>query len=197
MQDPSEAHWTYLKALMRYVRSSIDLQLYYGPRTKSKLTVYTDADWAGQKSDRKSTSGGVAMLYSGPVYWISKVQRSVATSSTESEYIAQSTNAKAAQWLAQILRDMECPELIGKTVRMLADNQGAIALAKNPYLHDRSRHIDIQYHHVRNLVETKKLKIKYIPIADMTADGFTKPLNYTKFNMFKDHLGIVTKLESV
>jgi hypothetical protein len=197
MQDPSESHWTYLKALMRYVRSSIDLRLYYGPRTKSKLTVYTDADWAGQKSDRKSTSGGVAMLYSGPVYWISKVQRSVATSSTESEYIAQSTNAKAAQWLAQILQDMECPELIGKIVRMLADNQGAIALAKNPHLHERSRHIDIKYHHVRSLVESSKLKIKYIPTAEMTADGFTKPLDRTKFDMFKDRLGMVTKPEGV
>jgi Reverse transcriptase (RNA-dependent DNA polymerase) len=207
MQDPSESHWTYLKALLRYVRSSVGLQLRFGPRTnstessydrtKSKLTVYTDADWAGQKSDRKSTSGGVAMLYSGPIYWISKVQRSVATSSTESEYIAQSTNAKASQWLAQILQDMKCPELIGKIVRMLADNQGAIALAKNPHLHDRSRHIDIKYHHVRNLVESRKLKIKYIPTAEMTADGFTKPLDRTKFDMFKDHLGMDTRPEDV
>jgi hypothetical protein len=193
MQDPSERHWTYLKALMRYVRSSLMLRLRFGPGKDMDLAVYTDADWAGQKSDRKSTSGGVAMLYGGPVCWLSKVQRSVATSSTESEYIAQLTNAKTTQWLAQILRDIGCLESIGedsKTVQMLADNQGAIALAKNPHLHERSRHIDICYHYVRDLVQQGRVKIKYIPTAEMVADGFTKPLERTAFDKFKDQLGM-------
>jgi hypothetical protein len=195
MQDPSERHWTYLKALMRYVRSSLSLRLRFGRGRNLDLVVYTDADWAGQKSDRKSTSGGVAMLYGGPVCWLSKVQRSVATSSTESEYIAQSTNAKTTQWLAQILRDIECLELIGedvKTVQMLADNQGAIALAKNPHLHERSRHIDICHHYVRDLVQRGRVKIKYIPTAEMVADGFTKPLERTAFDKFKDQLGMLS-----
>jgi hypothetical protein len=195
MQDPSERHWTYLKALMRYVRSSLMLRLRFGPGKDMDLAVYTDADWAGQKSDRKSTSGGVAMLYGGPVCWLSKVQRSVATSSTESEYIAQSTNAKTTQWLAQILRDIGCLESIGedsKTVQMLADNQGAIALAKNPHLHERSRHIDICYHYVRDLVQQGRVKIKYIPTAEMVADGFTKPLERTAFDKFKDQLGMLS-----
>ena len=135
------------------------------------------------------------MLYGGPVCWLSKVQRSVATSSTESEYIAQSTNAKTTQWLAQILRDIGCVELTGddgKTVQMLADNQGAIALAKNPRLHERSRHIDICHHYVRDLVQQGKVTIKYIPTAEMAADGFTKPLERTAFNKFKDQLGMVS-----
>jgi hypothetical protein len=195
MQDPSERHWTYLKALMRYVRSSLCLRLRFGRGRNPDLAVYTDADWAGQKSDRKSTSGGVAMLYGGPVCWLSKVQRSVATSSTESEYIAQSTNAKTTQWLAQILRDIGCLELIGedgKTVQMLADNQGAIALAKNPHLHERSRHIDICHHYIRDLVQRGRVKIKYIPTAEMVADGFTKPLERTAFEKFKDQLGMLS-----
>jgi Reverse transcriptase (RNA-dependent DNA polymerase)/gag-polypeptide of LTR copia-type len=194
MQDPSERHWMYLKALMRYIRSSLCLRLRFGRGRNRSLIIYTDADWAGQKSDRKSTSGGVAMLYGGPVCWLSKVQRSVATSSTESEYIAQSTNAKTTQWLAQILRDIGYPELIGedgKTVQILADNQGAIALAKNPHLHERSRHIDICYHYVRDLVQRGKVKIEYIPTAEMVADGFTKPLERTAFDRFKDQLGMV------
>ena len=191
MQDPSEAHWTYLKALMRYVRSSLDLRLRFGRRQDQDnldLVVYTDADWAGQKSDRKSTSGGVAMLYGGPICWLSKVQRSVATSSTESEYIAQATNAKTTQWLAQILKDIGHPELMAadrKTVRMRADNQGAIALAKNPHLHERSRHIDVSYHYVRDLVQKGRVKIDYTPTADMVADGFTKPLERVAFDRFK------------
>lgn len=194
MQNPSEKHWTYLKALMRYIRSSLCLRLRFGHGTNLDLAVYTDADWAGQKSDRKSTSGGVAMLYGGPVCWLSKIQRSVATSSTESEYIAQSTNAKTTQWLAQILRDIGCQESIGKdgkTVQMLADNQGAIALAKNPHLHERSRHIDICHHYVRDLVQQGKVKVKYVPTSEMIADGFTKPLERTAFDKFKDQLGMV------
>ena len=195
MQDPSEAHWIYLKALMRYVRSSLDLRLRFGQTKNPGLVVYTDADWAGQKSDRKSTSGGVAMLYGGPICWLSKVQRSVATSSTESEYIAQSTNAKTTQWLAQILKDIGHPELIAnnsKTVQMRGDNQGAIALAKNPHLHERSRHIDISYHYIRDLVQKGMVKIDYIPTAEMIADGFTKPLERTAFDKFKDQLGMVS-----
>jgi hypothetical protein len=194
MQDPSEAHWTYLKALMRYIRSSLDLRLRFGRTENASLVVYTDADWAGQKSDRKSTSGGVAMLYGGPICWLSKVQRSVATSSTESEYIAQATNAKTTQWLAQVLKDMGNPELIatdGKTVRMRADNQGAIALTKNPHLHERSRHIDISYHYVRDLVQKGRVEINYIPTANMIADGFTKPLERTAFDKFKGQLGMI------
>ena len=195
MQKPSETHWNYLKALMRYLRSALNLRLRFG-RGNSRLEVYTDADWAGQKTDRKSTSGGVAMLFGGPVYWQSKVQRSVATSSTESEYMAMSINAKTTQWLAQVLRDLEYPELIGdngKTVQMLADNQGAIALAKNPHLHERSRHIDISYHYIRDLVKQEKVKVKYIPTVEMTADGFTKPLERVAFEKFKDQLGMISK----
>jgi hypothetical protein len=81
------------------------------------------------------------MLYGGPVCWLSKLQRLVAMSSTESEYVAMAINAKTTQWLRQILRDIGNPELIGhkEVVRILVDNQVAIALAKNPHLHKRSR----------------------------------------------------------
>jgi hypothetical protein len=119
-------------------------------------------------------------------------------SSTESEYVAMTINAKTTQWLRQILQDMGNLELSGRkgVVRLLADNQGAIALTKNPHLHERSRHIDIKYHYVRDLVERGKVEIKFIPTTKMVVDGFTKPLDRTKFNMFQDQLGMVEKPES-
>lgn len=123
---------------------------------ESLLILYSDADWANMKN-RKSISGYVAMLFGGPVSYGSRKQRSVSISSTESEYIGMATCCKQGQWLAQILRDMECPEFIGenpRTVDMRADNQGAMALAKNPHLHERSKHIDISYHHIRTLNQT-------------------------------------------
>lgn len=133
------------------------------------------------------------MFYGGPFCWVSKKQRCVARSSCESEYIAQSTYAAQGQWAAQILRDLSVPEFIGVNsheVNMRGDNQGAIALTKNPHIHDRSKHIDICYHHIRGLVQKGKLSIKYTPTAEMPADGFTKPLKRVAFEKFKNLLGI-------
>lgn len=84
---------------MRYLWSTINLKLYYRPKGSTKLSTYSDVDWAGQKSDRKSTTGGVAMFYRGPINWLSQTQRTVITSSTESKYITQAVNAKTTQWL--------------------------------------------------------------------------------------------------
>lgn len=208
LRDPTVRHESAVKELGRYLRSTIKQKIRYGPAgttfgpTKEAclkvydpdmLSLYTDADWANMK-DRKSISGHVAMLFNGPVAYGSKKQRSVSTSSCEAEYIGMSTCCKQGQWIAQVLRDMGFPEYISddqNTVEMRADNQGAIALVKNPHLHERSKHIDISYHHIRDLEEQKKMKITYVPTADMVADGFTKPLDRVAFKRFKDMLGLV------
>ena len=210
LTDPTERHQGAIKELGRYLRSTIKQKIRYGPSgdkfgpTKEAclkvwdpdmLALYSDADWANMK-DRKSVSGYVAMLFGGPVAYGSRKQRSVSTSSCESEYIGMSTCCKQGQWLAQILRDMGFPEYIGKdpkSVEMRADNQGAIALAKNPHLHERSKHIDISYHHIRDLEEQKKITIKYVPTTEMIADGFTKPLERVAFDKFKNMLGLVDR----
>jgi len=92
-----------------------------------------------------------------------------------------------------VLRDMGYSKYIGKnpnTVQMLGDNQGAIALVKNPHLHERSKHIDICYHYIRDLAEQGKLSVTYIPTFDMVADGMTKPLQRVAFERFKGQLGV-------
>jgi hypothetical protein len=193
LSDPAEHHGEALKEMFRYLRSTVSQKIRYGPGPQGNLVLYSDADWAGQRTDRKSTSGGVAMLYGGPISWGSKVQRSVATSSTESEYIAMSSIAKQSQWIAQILRDMGYSSYIGSnpmTVDIRGDNQGALALVKNPHLHERSKHIDICYHHTRDLEERKRIAVTYIPTSEMVADGFTKPLGRTLFERFKSQLGL-------
>jgi hypothetical protein len=101
--------------------------------------------------------------------------------------------AKQGQWVAQIFRDLGRSQYVGENgikVHMLGDNQGAIALAENPHLHDRSKHIAIAYHFIRDLVETQKAQITYIPTAEMVADGMTKPLLRTAFERFKEMLGV-------
>jgi hypothetical protein len=195
MSKPAKHHGSALKSLMRYIRSTVKQKLRFGPggAHENQLAVYTDADWASDKSDRKSISGGIGMFYGGPILWASKKQNSVATSSTESEYISQAMFAKNGQWAAQILRDLMMPECAGKggrTVQMYGDNQGALALVKNPELHERSKHIDICHHFIRDLAEKKKLQIDYIPTTEMIADGLTKPLGRIAFERFKDQMSL-------
>ena len=197
LKAPVQRHYNGVKELLRYIGSTIDQRIRYGPSTNRNLAVYTDADWAGDKTDRKSTSGFVAMLYGGPVSWASRKQTSVATSSTESEYIALSTGAKQAVWIGQVIRDMGFLGYIGpdpNNVSIKGDNQGSLALVKNPHLHERSKHIDIQYHYIRDLEEKGRINVSYIPTTDMVADGLTKPLGRMAFGRFRELLGITIKV---
>jgi hypothetical protein len=196
MSKPAEHHGHAAKGVMKYLRSTIKQKLHYGPGKahEEHIAGYTDADWASDKSDRKSISGGVVMFYGGPISWSSKKQNSVATSSAESEYISMATNVKQGQWMGQVLRDMSMGEFVGETerkVKLYGDNQGAIALTKNPHLHERSKHIDICYHFIRDLVEKGFVEVEYVPTVEMVADGLTKPLGRVAFERFKTQLGVV------
>ena len=195
MTDPAVHHGHAVKEVMRYLRSTIKQKLRFGPGGDTHFVIFTDADWASDKSDRKSVSGGVGIFYGGPFCWMSKKQRSVARSSCESEYIAQAMYAMQGQWTAQVFLDLGMSEYIGKngtTVDMRGDNQGALALVKNPHLHERSKHIDVCYHYIRDLAEKKRLEIKYVPTAEMPADGLTKPLARIAFERFRSQLGVAT-----
>ena len=178
---------------MRYLKSTATQKLRFGPGGANTVKIYSDADWAGDRTDRKSISGGVAMFYGGPISWSSKKQRSVSTSSCESEYIALSTSAKQGQWIAQVFRDLGRSHYIGENpdrVQMYGDNQGALALVKNPHLHERSKHIDVCFHYIRDLAEKGRL-VDYIPTAEMIADGLTKPLMGVNSQKFKTLLGLI------
>lgn len=205
MAKPAKCHGIGVKNLMRYLRATITQKLKYGPEgvqyqiakeyslPADTIKVFTDADWASDRYDRKSISGGVVMFYGGPISWASKKQNSVATSSAESEYISMAMFTKQGRWLAQMLKDLGKEEYVsarGDTVQLLGDNQGAIALTKNPHLHERSKHIDICYHFIRDLTEKEKVVTSYINTSDMVADGMTKPLARVAFERFKDMLGL-------
>lgn len=196
MQDPAEHHKAALSRVLRYLRSTIEYRICFGPSAEDKpnLVVYSDADYASDKIDRKSITASVGLVGGGPVFWGSKKQKSVATATTEAEYMAMANTAKQGQWVAQILRDMGFPEYIapnGFTVDTRGDNQGAIALAKNPQLTDRSKHIDVAYHYIRDLQERQRVDISYVPTDEMAADGLTKPVSRPIFDRFRKQVGMV------
>ena len=153
---------------MKYSRSSNEM-----------LIGYSDADWAGDCDDRHSTTGDLFLMAKGPISWTSKKQPVIALSTSEAEYVAVSAAAQEAVWLRRFLADLkalpEDPTIIMK------NNQGAIALAKNPIAHARTKHIDIKYHYIREAIQEGLITLCYCPTNEMITDLFTKGLPRERF----------------
>ena len=151
LKELVECYGTSLKGLLKYIRWTINLQIHYGLFAKGHLVFYSDVDQVGDKTNHKSMSKHIVMLYKGLISWGSRKQTLVAISSMESEYIAMLSCAKQSQQTIQVIKDMGFPRYIGSdlyTTQIKGDNQGALALVKNPHLHKWSKHINIQYHHI-------------------------------------------------
>ena len=141
--NPTDTHWQALKRIFRYLAGTRHRGIVYGG-ADAPLTGYTDADWAGDHDSARSTSGFEFTLNGGAISWKSSKQKSIAKSTCEAEYMAQSEAAQDAVWTRSLLSELgEC--LDGPTP-ILGDNQGAIALAKNPVDHKRTRHINVRNH---------------------------------------------------
>jgi hypothetical protein len=181
---PAARHWKCAMQMLRYLKGTRNLgTTYSGLGTAQNLEGYVDSDYAGDRTDRKSTYGSVFMLHGGPVAWTSRKQPSVSTSTTEAEYVALCQGNKEAMWFRRLLSETGFTQFLGNSleVQMYSDNQGCIALAENPEGHSRSKHIDVQYHYSRQLVEYGKIKLDYCPTDEMLADVLTKPLGCRTF----------------
>ena len=190
MSNPGHRHWTGIKRVFRYIKGTLNhcLEFKSSKTNTVDLIAYTDADWAGDKIQRKSTSGYVFQMGGSSTTWISKRQSIVALSTTEAEYISLSQATQEATWLRRLLNDVGF-EQTTPTI-LYEDNQGAIELSKNQRLNSRTKHIDIKYHYVRGAVEENKVKVNYCPSDDMVADILTKSLPKAKFEKFRTMLGV-------
>ena len=183
MAQPTEALWVAAKRVLRYLSGTRDFGLTFGniPDYVNGKDVYanipygySDSDWAGDLPTRKSTGGYVFMLNGGPVSWKSQLQTCVALSTAEAEYMELSESAKEAMFLRYLLRDIQLTQT--KPTVLLEDNQSAIALSNSAITNNRTKHIDIKYHFVREKVLTSDVRVEYCPTEFMLADVFTKPL---------------------
>ena len=143
---------------------------------------YSDADWAGDLASRRSTTGYAFLLNGAVISWNSKLQPTVALSTTEAEYMALCAATQEAVFLRKLLLDMGFPQQEATAIG--EDNQGCIALSKNPITSARSKHIDIKYHFVREKVKSEEVIVLYCDTDNMMADVLTKPLAEEKHNKF-------------
>ena len=171
--NPGLQHWAAVKRILRYLKGTVNLGLLFNPKN-STLVGYSDADWAGDLDSRRSTTGYLFEIGGVPVSWKSKRQATVALSTAEAEYMALSAATQEVIWLRNFLKNFEFKQKVATII--FEDNQGCIALAKNPVKHERTKHIDIRHHFIREKVESNEIDIQYLETADMVADILTKAM---------------------
>ena len=171
--NPGRAHWDQAVHILHYLVGTKTYGLFFDGNSlddlSSLLLKYTDSDLAGDADTRRSTSGYVFLICGTAVSWSSKLQTSPALSSTEAEYMACTRAAQEAIWLCQLLEQLGFRQT--SPTSLLGDNQGAIALAKNPGDHPRTKHIQLQYHFIRFAISNRHILLDYIPTLQMAADG--------------------------
>jgi hypothetical protein len=154
--EPRHVHLVAAKHVMRYLKGIIDCGLSYDGDHDFTLSGYTDADWAGSVSDRKTTSRFYFNLGSAMISWKSRKQSSIALSTMEAEYIAACSASCEAIWLRKLLTDLFDLEM--RATLILCDNHSCIKMTEDPVFHDRSKHIEIRYHYICDMVQRGALK---------------------------------------
>jgi hypothetical protein len=158
--EPRHVHLVATKHVMRYLKGTMDCGLSYDEDHDFTLSGYIDADWEGSVSDRKNTSGCCFSLGSSMISWQSRKKSSIALNTTEEEYIVACSTSYEAIWLRKLLAGLFDLEMEATTI--LCDNQSCIKMTENPVFHDRSKHIEIRYHYICDMVQRGSLKLQYI-----------------------------------
>ena len=212
LNDSTKQHNENLKHLLRYFRSIINLSLMLGDSESFKIIEYFDFDYVVDKFDRKCILKYVYMLKKAPIAWRSRKQKSVVTFIIEAKYITLFFCAREEMWMIQLLKNMKLSKYLESEINAMTiaknvkhesefsnrkseapvqlkdDNQAANSLVHNHHIHERSKHIDVAYHHVRNLVKKNFIQLNYIFSSEMIANDMTKLLSKERFSAFVKQL---------
>jgi len=154
------------------------------------VSAFLDADWAGCVDDRRSTGGFAVFLGDNLISWTARKQPTVSRSSTEAVYKALANATAEMVWIQKLLAELRVPH--PSMARLWCDNLGAKYLSANPIFHARTKHIEIDFHFVRERVAQKWLDIRFINSGDQVADGFTKSLPVVKLRQFRNNLNLTS-----
>ncbi|WVZ51496.1 hypothetical protein U9M48_002640 [Paspalum notatum var. saurae] len=188
LNSPTTVHWAAVKRIIRCLKSNIKLGLKICKSDSMLVSAYSDAIWAGCMDDRRSTGGFAVFLGTDLVSWNAKKQATVSRSSTESEYKALANATAEIMWIQTLLQELRVASLA--TAKLWCDNIGAKYLASNSVFHARTKHIEVDFHFVRESVNNKLLEIDFVPSGDQVADGFTKALSVRQLDNFKYNLNL-------
>jgi histone deacetylase 1/2 len=190
LHSPTTAHWSAVKRILRYVKGTLAMSLKLRKSSSTLVSAFSDADWAGCVDDRRSTGGFVVFFGPNLVSWSARKQPTVSRSSTKAEYKALANAMAEMMWIQRLLTELGIPH--SKVARLWCDNIGTKYLSANPVFHARTKHIEIDFHFIRERVAQKLLDIKFISTGDQIADGFTKPMTTAKLREFRFNLKLVS-----
>lgn len=190
MHKPLDTHWKAAKKVLQYLQHTSSRGLQIRKSSSLQLTTYSDADWASCPDDRKSTLG--FCIYLGPnlLSWSTKKQHVVSRSSTEAEYRSLATASAELCWFRSLFSELRLPQLHAPI--LCCDNLSTIALAKNPVLHARTKHVEIDLYFVHDMVQEGYLHLQHVPSQDQIADLLTKPLSHDRFCLLRNKLNVVS-----
>ena len=188
LHSPTTLHWSAVKRILRYLKFTVSTGLKIKRSNSILVSAFSDADWAGCVDDRRSTSGFAVFLGSNLISWSSRKQATVSRSSTEAEYKAMANATAEVIWIQTLLRELGIKS--PPVARLWCDNIGATYLSANPVFHARTKHIEVNYHFVRERVAQGLLDIRLISTNDQVADGFTKSLTTQKLQNFRHNLNL-------
>ncbi|MCO5552826.1 hypothetical protein L7F22_006343 [Adiantum nelumboides] len=191
MHSPGSKQWQAVKRIFCYLSGTLHLGLFYpkGGSLPPDLHAFSDSDWAGCFDTRVSTSGFCFMLGSSCISWLSKKQPTMATPSCEAESKAIFIATIECVWLRRLMADLGVGQDTTNTI--YTDNQSALAVARNPIFHARTKHIEVHYHYVRERLLAGEISLAYVPTQDNLADLFTKALSREMFEAFGKALGLL------
>ena len=188
LHEPTTIHWTSVKRILRYIQLTSGLGLRIGKTSSTLLSAFSDADWAGDVDDRRSTGGFAIFFGSNLISWSARKQPTVSRSSTEAEYKSMANATAELVWVQSLLGELGVS--VAQVPCLWCDNLGATYLAANPVFHARAKHREIDFHFVRERVTNGQLQIRFVSSKDQLADGFTKALPTKQFEDFKRNLNL-------
>ncbi|GJT69684.1 retrovirus-related pol polyprotein from transposon TNT 1-94 [Tanacetum coccineum] len=189
LANPGKNHWEAVKWILKYLKGTADVGLVYGRDQGKHVDVdgFVDADYAKDPDKGRSITGYVFMVHGCVVSWKATLQHVVALSTTEAEYMALTEAVKESIWLKGLLIELGVNL---RSVIVNCDNQSAIHLSRNAMFHERTKHINVRYHFIREIVESKEIEVAKIGTKDNAADAFTKVVPGPKFKYCMKILGV-------
>ncbi|UYV60696.1 hypothetical protein LAZ67_1001956 [Cordylochernes scorpioides] len=185
-QNPRNCDWNAAKRIVRYLKTTKELELRISNQKPPTLEAYSDATWASDNTDRKSLSGNLFLLGSNPISWMTGKQGCVSLSSTEAELISAAEASQELLWLLDLLKDLELEQKA--PIYFHQDNQSCLKICSSEKVSSRTKHIATKIHHLKDLQKKTVIKMIYCPTGDMKADILTKPLPRPTFEKLRYNL---------